>query len=124
MSPLGKGGNKPKMWGRKESKKKRSDRHEKRLAKEMSFKHQIMSGALQEVWNKEDGQDESYLYQLKETVGKDARIVNLGVLADLTKRAYLQGKDPVLVLTLVNAELPTPKDWVMVPKDLWLSMRG
>lgn len=111
---------KPGMWEEAPlTNKQKSVKHEARLAKKIGFTPTINSGSLPSVWQKEDGYQKEYVYQLKRTEGKDARIVSLEVLELVTSRAYAQNKDPVVVLTFAKASTPTPRDWVMIPEYLW-----
>jgi hypothetical protein len=82
-------------------------------------KQTVMSGALPSVWQKEDGFDDNYVYQLKSTEGKSASIVKLSDLAMLTKRALVQNKEPIMVVTFEKAISPMPKDWVMIPMEIF-----
>lgn len=110
----------PNMWEKgPEPVKVRSLRQEKRLAKEHGLKTTVMSGALPSVWQKEDGFDPDFQVQMKDTKGKDARIVTLDVLEVLVKNAYTLGKHPMLMITFANVGIPVPQDWVMIPADVW-----
>jgi hypothetical protein len=109
----------PKMWDAPPpTGKERSQKQEARLSKGMGFKPTINSGSLPSIWQKEDAFDEDFQVQMKTTTGRDARIVDRRVLFILSSRAYELGRDPLLLLTFEDADMPMPEDWAMVPVDV------
>lgn len=109
----------PKMWEAEEDcVKKRSMKQETRLAKELDLKPTINSGSLPMVWQKEDAFNEDFQVQMKTTKGRDARIVDRKTLKILTERAYLLGRDPLVLLSFENVEGCMPEDWALIPVEV------
>ena len=110
---------KPKMWEEPEpTGKQRSMKQESRLASELSLRPTINSGSLPSVWQKEDAYDKDFQVQMKTTTGSDARIVSRKVLHTLTDRAYELGRNPLLLITFENSDIPMPDDWAMLPVEV------
>jgi Holliday junction resolvase len=110
------------MWSNEpEAVKTTSLKNEKRLSKEMGFK--LTPGSGNQAWpsKKGDGNSLDLMYECKETI-KDRFNITPDVLAKLCREAATIGKDPVLVVSMYGMPEPIPKEWAMVPIDVFNQM--
>lgn len=113
----------PKMWVEKEpSVKRKSLNNEERLSEDLDFKLTPGSGNKSHPTHKGDGQTKRFVYELKETE-KDSLTLSYKVLSKLYREASIIGKDPVLVMSLYGLPSPLPKDWVVIPIDVFNKLK-
>lgn len=108
----------PKMWSETLSPKRKSLKNEKRLSKEVGFRLTPGSGNLDWAGCKGDGSHPDFIFELKETEKASIRISE-SVVAKLYREAAAIGKDPVFILSAYGLSEPLPKDWVVIPVDVF-----
>jgi len=109
----------PKMWDKEEdSPKRKSLQNEKRLSKEVGFRLTPASGNMSIPAFKGDGQTKQFMFECKETE-TDKLTLGVKVFSKLCREAAAIGKDPALILSLYGFPDPIPKDWVVIPAEVF-----
>jgi len=104
------------MWDEEESKvnRHRSQRQERRVAKEVRGTVTPNSGATPFGSKKGDVQTEGLLIEAKLT-NKDRFTVTESLIRKVNREAYKAGKKPCMVVTLEALPNHVEKDWVLMP---------
>jgi len=98
--------------------KTRSVQHEKTRAVKMGFDTTPNSGASPFLSQKGDGQDESFVWQLKLTE-RGRMVLELKDIQEVVRQAALLNKHPAILMTLEGLPQNLPDEWVAVPSDLF-----
>ena len=112
---------KPKHWDRADNVRKRSQRQEKRLGRELGLRLHPNSGAT--VFDKSDASDEVFRFEMKTTQAKRVP-VSQTELAKIWREAVATGLYPAVVVTLESMPAPIPQDWVLIEKTTFEALRG
>ena len=112
---------KPKMWSEEISSKATSMKNEERLSETVGFKQTPGSGNRDWPSLKGDGSHPRFMFELKETQRANIS-VGERVVSKLYREASNVGKDPVLVLSAYGLPDPLPKDWAVVPIDIFMML--
>lgn len=107
----------------KKSVKRTSLNNEKRLSKEIGFKCTPGSGNQKWVSSKGDGNSEEFKYECKETKKRNLTIKGDDI-EKIVKEAAMDDKYPAMVLSIYGLKDNIPKDWVVVPAEVWKGMIG
>lgn len=123
----------PKFWERKpekpkpndlearESTRKRSDRQEKRIAKDEGGFKTPGSGAFS--GHKSDISGERFRYEAKTTRHRSIR-VHISVLAKIDQESRRHGQFPVLVISFEDLPADVEQDYYIVPRSVWREIAG
>jgi hypothetical protein len=112
-------GPKRRKMGVQKSQKKRVNEHEQALAEEMGGVRQPNSGALDH--RKGDISLKNFLLESKETDTQQL-VLYAKDITKISKEASQERKIPALVLTLWKMPYTVSKEWVAVPKEVFIEM--
>ncbi len=113
------GRNTKRSLGTDPSLKERVNAHEQDLADKLDGRRQPNSGSLPQ--HKGDIKLDNFLLDSKETESS-AILVTKKDLLKINREAFQEGKEPGLVLTLYNMASVVPKEWVMVPLEVFYEL--
>jgi hypothetical protein len=99
----------------------RATEQEQRVAKRIGGRTQPNSGGTLFAHQKGDLQTTEIVWELKGTIGKRV-VVDRHMLHKACADAKRVGKDPGLQFTIEELPEHIPKDWVMVPLDVWVAV--
>ena len=108
------------MWEEREPDpvKTKSLKNEKRLSQKLGFK--LTPGSGNQDWpsKKGDGVTKEFVFECKETE-RDRFSLTPDVLGKIYREASTTGKNPVLVISMYGMPDPIPKEWAMVPIEVF-----
>lgn len=93
--------------------------HELELAKKLGGKRQIASGAIDGY--KGDVKLDDFLLDSKETDGDEIR-VDRTMIMKISREALGNNREPGLVLTWNKLAVGIPKEWVVIPIDVFMKL--
>ena len=114
------GGKKTKrQLGTDPSIKERVNAHEAEIADKLDGRRQPNSGSLEQ--HKGDIKLDNFLLDSKETE-KSGLLITKKDLLKINREAFQEGKEPGLVLTIYDMASAVPKEWVMVPLEVFYEL--
>ncbi len=93
--------------------------HEKELAKKLGGRRQLASGALDQ--SKGDVKLDNLLLDSKETIHGSITVKGTD-LTKICREATGEGLHPGMILTLGALPMTTPKEWVLVPLEVFVTL--
>lgn len=115
---------KPNLFGTEQkTNRQRGDKHEQDTANEINGNTQPNSGATAWQRYKGDVSSDNFLYQCKLT-DKNRFTINETILAEITRQARVNHKDPVVVIKMESIQKPTPNEWCMIPMEVYKYLIG
>lgn len=106
---------------RQRSRRKDSERQEKRCAASLGGKRRPASGAME--FRKGDVACRLILVECKRTQGRSLSL-KAEWLDKISREALAEGKEPVLHVEIQGVSPLTPRDWALVPLDLLRQLVG
>ncbi len=103
--------------------RQRGDTHELDTANKINGRTQPNSGATPWQRYKADVSSDNFLYQCKLT-DKSKFTINETILAEITRQARVNHKDPVVVIKMEGIQMPTPNEWCMIPMSVYKMLIG
>ena len=104
--------------------KEEADKQEKRLAKTMGFKQTIKSGGVPDSRHKGDGQTVDGLFEAKKTTRSRGISITGAQVVKTSQQARDIGKEPVFIYEGVRIPVGCPKEWVIMPLNVYLMLTG
>jgi len=101
----------------------RATEQERRVAKRLGGKTQPNSGGTLFSHQKGDVQTDEIVWELKGTIGHRI-VVDEKMIHKACLDARRVGKEPGLQFTIEKMPDHLPKDWVLVPLDVWVAVSG